>query len=83
MTIHNTPHLHTEHSLRMSLQRAEQQAILGVSDADGAVVGAHQQNASHALLRCRQATHRPGPVAVKHVQLPIGLLEKGKTETPS
>lgn len=41
ITIHNIPHLHAEHSLRVSLQRAEEQAVLGISDADGAVVGAH------------------------------------------
>lgn len=53
----------------MTLQRAQQQAALGVSHADGAVVGADQQHSACALLRCAQAAHASRAVALKHIQL--------------
>lgn len=46
---------------------------MGVADTDAAVVGAHQQHSARALLRCAQAAHPPGAVALKHIQLPLRL----------
>ena len=66
-------YLHAENRLGVSLQGAEQQAVAGVADTDAAVVGAHQQHSARALLRCAQAAHPPGTVALKHIQLPLGL----------
>lgn len=43
-------HPQTEHSFGMTVQRAQEQAALGVSHADGAVVGADEQQAACALL---------------------------------
>ena len=64
-----SPHLHTEHSFGVTLQRAQQQAALGVSYADGAVVGADQQHSAGSLLRRTQAADTSRAVALKHVQL--------------
>lgn len=44
-------YLHAEHSFGVSLQRAQQESVLGVSHADGAVVGADQQDPPGSLLR--------------------------------
>ena len=62
----------------MALQRAQHQAALGVSHADGAVVGAHQQHAARPLLGRAQAAHAPRPVALQHVQLLQGLGGRGR-----
>lgn len=43
------PHLHAEHGLGVTLQRAQEQAALGVAHADLAVVGADQQHSAGAL----------------------------------
>lgn len=64
-----SPHLHTEHSFGVSLQRAQQQATLGVPHTDGAVVGADQQDSAGALLRCAQAAHASWAMALKHIYL--------------
>lgn len=60
----------------MTLQRAQQQAALGVSDADGAVVGADQQHAAGALLCRSQAAHTARAVAVKLIQV-LQILMRG------
>ena len=57
----------------MTLQRAQQQAALGVPDADGAVVGAEQQHPAGALLGRAHAAHASGAVAFKHIELLQGL----------
>lgn len=64
-----SPHLHTEYSLGVTLQRAQQQAALGVSYADGAVVGANQQHPAGAFLGCTQAADASGAMALKDIQL--------------
>lgn len=71
-------HLDAEHGLGVALQRAQQQAALGVPYADGAVVGADQQHAAGALLRRAQAAHRSRVVTVEHVQLLQSLTRGGE-----
>ncbi len=48
--ISNRTHLHAEDSLDVSLQSAQQQSVLGVPHADGAVIGADQQDPPGSLL---------------------------------
>lgn len=61
-------HPQTEHSFGMTVQRAQEQAALGVSHADGAVVGADEQHAARALLGRAQAAHASRAVALEHIQ---------------
>lgn len=66
---YSATHLHIEHSFGVALQRAQEQSALGVSHADGAVVGAHQQHPAGALLCRAQAAHASWAVALEHIQL--------------
>lgn len=66
-------YVHAEHGLAVALQRSQQEAVLGISHADGAVVGAHQQDPPGALLRGGQAADGPRPMALKHLHLPVCL----------
>lgn len=61
-------HLHTENRFGVTLQRAHEQAAPGVPHADGAVVGAEQQQAAGAFLGRAQAAHSSRPVAFEHIQ---------------
>lgn len=69
MSSSSSTRLHTEDSFGVTLQRAQEQATPGVPHADGAVVGANQQQAAGALLGCAQAAHSARPVAIEHIQL--------------
>lgn len=66
-------YVHAENGLAVALQRSQQQSIIGVSHADGAVVGAHQQDPSGALLGRGQTADGSRPVAFEHLHLPVGL----------
>lgn len=70
-------HLHTQHSFGVTVQRAQQKATLGVSYADGAVIGADQQHPAGALLCRSQTAHPPRAVALKHIQLLHSLARQG------
>lgn len=63
----SSPHLHTQYSFGVTLQRAQKQTALGVSYTDDAVVGTDQQHSAGALLRCTQAAHSSRTVALKHI----------------
>lgn len=65
----SSTHLHTEYSVGVTLQCAQEQATPGVPHADGAVVGADQQHAAGALLCRAQAAHSSRPMAIEHIQL--------------
>ncbi len=67
--------LHAEHSFAVALQRSQQQAILSISNADGGVIRADQQDTSSPFLSRRQATDSPRAVALEHIQLLIVLQE--------
>lgn len=71
-----SPHLHAEYSLGVALQRAQQQAVLGVSYADGAVVGPDQKQPPGSFLSRVQTAHRSG--ALKHIQLFESLARQGR-----
>lgn len=67
-TSSSSTHLYTENRFGVTLQRAQEQAAPGVPHADGAVVGAEQQQAVAAFLGRAQAAHSSRPVALKHIQ---------------
>lgn len=59
----------------MSLQRAQQESVLGVSHADGVVIGTDQQDPASPLLRRGQTAHAARPVTLEHVHLLVCLEE--------
>lgn len=67
--------LHAEHSFAVALQRSQQQATLSISNADGGVIRADQQDTSSPFLSRRQATDSPRAVALEHIQLLTVLQE--------
>ncbi len=73
--------LHAEHSFAVALQRSQQQAILSISNADGGVIRADQQDTSSPFLSRRQATDSPRAVALEHIQLLI-VLEMRESDLP-
>lgn len=76
----SSPHLHTEYSFGVTLQRAQQQAALGVSYADGAVVGADQEHSPGALLCRTQAAHTSWAMALQDIQLLQRLMRDRERE---
>ena len=71
-----SPHLHAEDSFGVAVQRAQQQAILGVPHADGAVVGADQQHPAGAFLSRAQTADPARAVALEHIQVLQSLRER-------
>lgn len=68
-------HLHAQHSVAVTLQRAQEQAALSVTHADFTVVGAHQQHLAGSLQRRGQAADASRAVALKHIPLLQSLTE--------